>query len=76
MTQEKQPEKAPSLLYFPPLRKKLEERQEGIMKVGSQVLELLSKGIYSAPENSLKEVISNSFDADATKVIIKFCNAA
>jgi hypothetical protein len=72
MTQEKSSEKAPSLVYFPPLRKKLEERQEGIMKVGSQVLELLSKGIYSAPENSLKEVISNSFDADASKVTIKF----
>ncbi len=72
MAQDKSTEKTPGLVYFPPLRKKLEEPQQGVMKVGSQVLELLSKGIYSAPENSLKEVISNSFDADASKVTIRF----
>lgn len=63
---------APTLVYFPKLGKKLDVPQEGVMKVGSQILELLSKGIYSAPENALKEVISNAFDADATKVQIRF----
>ena len=54
------------------LEKKIGEQQIGTMKVGSQIVELLSKGIYSAPWNSLKELISNSFDADATKVGIQY----
>jgi hypothetical protein len=54
------------------LEKNLGKPQVGTMKVGSQIVELLSKGIYSAPWNSLKELISNSFDADAKKVEIKY----
>ena len=46
--------------------------QIGTMKVGSQILEILSKGIYSAPWNSIKELISNSFDASATRVDIEY----
>ncbi len=54
------------------LEKRIGKPQVGTMKVGSQIVELLSKGIYSAPWNSIKELISNSFDADATKVEIRF----
>lgn len=54
------------------LEKRIGEQQIGTMKVGSQIVELLSKGIYSAPWNSLKELISNSFDADATMVDIRY----
>jgi hypothetical protein len=46
--------------------------QRGSMKVGSQILEVLGKGIYSQPWNSLKELISNSFDACATDVHIDY----
>lgn len=41
------------------------------MGVSSQILEVLSSGIYSTPENALKELVSNSFDADATNVVIR-----
>ena len=54
------------------LEKKIGEQQIGTMKVGSQIVEILSKGIYSAPWNSIKELISNSFDADAQKVEIRY----
>lgn len=54
------------------LEKKIGEQQIGTMKVGSQIVEILSKGIYSAPWNSIKELISNSFDADAEKVEIQY----
>jgi len=54
------------------LEKKVGKPQVGTMKVGSKIVELLSKGIYSAPWNSVKELISNSFDADAKKVEIKY----
>lgn len=52
------------------LEEKIGHKQTGTMKVGSKILEMLSKGIYTAPWNSLKELISNSYDADATKVEI------
>ncbi|MGD0979657.1 MAG: ATP-binding protein [Candidatus Bathyarchaeia archaeon] len=54
------------------LEKRIGEQQIGTMKVGSQIVEILSKGIYSAPWNSIKELISNSFDADAEKVEIQY----
>lgn len=44
--------------------------QKGTMKVGSQVLKQLSEGIYTTPAASLKELISNSHDSDATEVTI------
>src|SRR2546425_9577698 len=56
--------------YIQRLQLRLEQPQVGMMKVGSQILELLSSGIYSSPENAFKEVLSNSFDADATQVTI------
>lgn len=54
------------------LRRKINQPQMGLMKVGSQIVEILGKGVYSAPWNSLKELISNSFDADATRVDIQY----
>ena len=54
------------------LGKKIGQPQLGIMKVGSQLVEILGKGVYSAPWNSLKELISNSFDADATRVDMQY----
>jgi hypothetical protein len=54
------------------LEKKIGQPQIGTMKVGSQIVEILSKGIYSAPWNSIKELINNSFDADASEVKIDY----
>jgi len=45
--------------------------QKGTMKVGSQILKQLSEGIYTSPAGSLKELISNSYDSDATEVTIE-----
>ena len=53
------------------LELKLGESQFVHMKVSAQILEHLSKGIYSNPARSIKELISNAFDADAPHVIIR-----
>jgi len=53
------------------LKKDLGVEQVVHMKVAAQIVQHLSKGIYSNPANCIKELISNSFDADATKVIIR-----
>jgi len=54
------------------LQKNIGAPQQGSMKVGSQILEILSKGVYSAPWNSLKELVSNAYDASATRVDIEY----
>ena len=54
-----------------PIEEKLGQQQKGRMKVGAQIIEQLSKGVYSNPEMAIKELISNSFDADATEVLIE-----
>ncbi|MFB0556034.1 MAG: ATP-binding protein [Phycisphaerae bacterium] len=62
-----------------PGKKEKEERlilrigQEQVvhMKVAAQIVQHLSKGIYSNPANCIKELINNSFDADATKVTVR-----
>ncbi|MDH5733996.1 MAG: ATP-binding protein [Candidatus Bathyarchaeota archaeon] len=61
-----------TFVYYRPIDATLNEPQKGTMKVGSQILKLLSEGIYSSPANSIKELISNAFDADATTVNISF----
>jgi hypothetical protein len=48
--------------------------QIGYMKVGSKIVRYLSEGIYNSPAGTLKELISNSFDADAEKVEITTTN--
>jgi len=50
---------------------KLGERQLLQMRVNAQILEHLSKGIYSNPARAVKELVSNAFDADATHVTIR-----
>lgn len=59
-----------SYKFFKRLQGLMDIPQKGSMKVGSQILELLSSGIYSSPENAFKELISNAFDADARDVKI------
>ena len=54
------------------LEKKIGQPQVGVMKVGSQIIEILGKGVYSAPWNALKELISNSFDACARYANIQY----
>lgn len=45
--------------------------QKGSMKVGAKIIHDLSSGIYSDPANSIKELIHNSYDADAIMAIIR-----
>lgn len=61
---------AKKFLIYAPLEERIGQEQMGKIKVGSQILKQLSKGVYSTPEMALKELISNAFDADATEVIV------
>lgn len=38
------------------------------MMVAAKIIQLVASGIYRTPANAMKELISNSFDADATRV--------
>lgn len=49
----------------------LDKEQKGSIKVHSQIINDLSSGIYSSPASCLKELVNNSFDADAENVIIR-----
>ena len=40
------------------------------IRVSSKILGHISAGIYRSPGGALKELISNAFDADATRVVI------
>ncbi len=62
----------PTVVYRAPIRRKIGEKQEGTIKIGAEIIEVLSEGIYTSPENALKELISNSFDSDATELKITF----
>ena len=42
------------------------------LQVAAQIIERISSGLYRSPESSLKELISNAFDADAGNVWIRF----
>ncbi|MFW9879035.1 MAG: ATP-binding protein [Candidatus Thorarchaeota archaeon] len=46
-------------------------KQTGYIRVMSKIVKDLSSGIYSSPANCIKEIINNSFDADATEVIVR-----
>lgn len=63
-------EKLEKIIIKAPLEKKIGIEQTGQIKVGSQVLRQLSKGVYSSPQMAIKELISNSFDAEALEVTI------
>jgi hypothetical protein len=56
--------------------KLMNEPQTGHMKVHSKILKDLSSGIYSNPANSIKELVINSYDADALKVTIVFSTSS
>ncbi|OFY86325.1 MAG: hypothetical protein A3F72_10990 [Bacteroidetes bacterium RIFCSPLOWO2_12_FULL_35_15] len=49
----------------------LDIEQVGEIKVHSQIINDLSSGIYSSPASCIKELVNNSFDADAQNVIIR-----
>jgi len=59
-----------------PLEEKVGVEQRGTIKVGSQIITQLSKGVYSTPESALKELISNAYDADASTVTIETKSSA
>ena len=40
------------------------------IKVSSKILGHISAGIYRSPAGAIKELVSNAFDADATRVAI------
>ncbi|MDA8055072.1 MAG: ATP-binding protein [Thermoplasmatales archaeon] len=42
------------------------------MQVSVQIIKLISSGLYRSPASAIKELISNSFDADAHNVNIEF----
>ena len=45
--------------------------QKGTIKVHSQIINDLSSGIYSSPASCIKELVNNSYDADASQVTIR-----
>lgn len=42
------------------------------LQVAAQIIARISSGLYRSPESALKELVSNSFDADASEVRIQF----
>jgi hypothetical protein len=42
----------------------------GKIRVAARVIDFLSSGLYQSPGSCLKELVNNSYDADATRVII------
>ena len=43
---------------------------EGKIRVAARVIDFLSSGLYQSPGSCLKELINNSYDADATTVVV------
>lgn len=43
-------------------------RLRGEIKVASRIVDYLSSGLYNSPASCLKELVNNSYDADATRV--------
>jgi HSP90 family molecular chaperone len=42
----------------------------GVVRVASTIVDYLSSGLYKSPGACLKELINNSYDADASKVTV------
>lgn len=42
------------------------------MRVAAKILQSISTGIYRTPANAIKELINNGYDADASRVDVKF----
>ncbi len=49
----------------------LDQVQKGRIKVHTQIINDLSSGIYSSPASCIKELVNNSYDADAKTVTIR-----
>lgn len=49
---------------------RMPEHFHGEIRVGSRIIDYLSSGLYPSPAACLKELINNSFDADAKRVDI------
>lgn len=50
-----------------------EERIDTIsLQVSAQIIKHISAGLYRSPGSSIKELLSNAFDADATNVYVRF----
>jgi len=49
----------------------LDKKQTGKIKVHTQIINDLSSGIYSSPATCIKELVNNSYDADAKLVTIR-----
>jgi hypothetical protein len=49
----------------------LDKVQSGEIKVHSQIINDLSSGIYSSPASCVKELVNNSYDANANSVTIR-----
>ena len=45
-----------------------EDKFQGEIVVASRIVDYLSSGLYESPAACLKELINNSFDADAKRV--------
>ena len=45
--------------------------QKGNIKVNSKIIDDLSSGIYSSPASCIKELVNNSYDAEAKNVVIR-----
>lgn len=56
---------------FEPITNEIGETQKGRIKVHSRIIKDLSSGIYSSPASCIKELINNSYDADASEVTIR-----
>jgi hypothetical protein len=54
------------------IKKKIGEAQVGKIRIGAQIIKVLSEGTYTSLENALKELINNSYDSDATYAKVAF----
>ena len=55
-------------MSFETIGKKVDEIP---VKVSYRIIELFSAGLYSSPNKAFEELVSNSYDAGATKVCVR-----
>jgi len=54
------------------IKEPVQLEKEFPMRVAAKILQSISTGIYRTPANAIKELINNGFDADASRVDVKF----